>query len=218
MTLIFGLQSHAQRIESGPVPRTAEARKQDIQQVHGQSIESKLHAVALTQGLRQQDSPWRSHSHGNTNAKQNKDAELSGPHVAHRQSAAAPQETESLWLFLSWRSCSLQGLKNSKMALIVVVNSKPRWACFSMSNVQGTRVFLWIHLWNSALSFCTNKLIVNYANNRSLSTLFNVIAFASKIAQNAMIFNFCLKSWTTFLYNGPCVPNTPASFWNYLKM
>lgn len=112
---IFGLQPHAQRIESGPLPCTAEAGKQDIQQVHGQSIESQLHAVTLTQGLRQQDSPRRSHSHRNTNAKQSKDTEFSGPHVAHRQSAAASQETESLWLFLSWRSCSLQRLKTQKL-------------------------------------------------------------------------------------------------------
>lgn len=38
---------------------------------------------------------------------------------------------------------------------------------------QGPHVFLWIHLWNSVLSFCTNKHIVNYANIKSLSTLFN---------------------------------------------
>lgn len=156
MTSIVGLQPHAKGIESGPLPSTAEARKQDIQQVHGQSIESKLHALALTQGLRQQDSPWRSHSHRNTNAKQIKDAEFSGPHVAHRQSAAASQKTESLWLFLSWRS-SLQGLKTSKMALNMVANLKPLPAGFSVSHVPWTHVFLWIHLWNSVLSFCTNK-------------------------------------------------------------
>lgn len=180
MTLsILGLQPHAQRIESGPLPCTAEARKQDVQQVHWQSAAGQLHAVALTQSLRQQDSPRRGHSHRNANAKQSKDAEFSGPHIAHRQSAAAPQETESLRLFLSGRSRSLRGLKNSKMAAIVVLNSEPLWSCFfHVKCVRDTCIVISFSL------FCTNKQIVNYANNRSLVKLCLVLSFSYFMCPN----------------------------------
>lgn len=101
------LQPHTQRSQSGPQPCFTKARESDVEQVHGQSVARKLHPIACAQSRQLQVSLcWPVHSHGNANAKQGQNAELTGSHIAHGQSASASKERESIGLFLTLRWCS----------------------------------------------------------------------------------------------------------------
>ena len=131
------LQSHAQRSEPGSHAGPAAACKSDIQQIYRQSTASELYPFALTQYPQLQVSfRWPGHSFGNTNTHQSQDTELSGPYIPYRQSASAPQETESLRLFLRevplcW-DCRKQDTFNNVKNFIVT----------SFLNLKSTSFFL----------------------------------------------------------------------------